>query len=445
MTTAPLSRIDSARWVGRRLLIVGLNYWPEETGNAPYTTGLAEHMAACGAAVTVIAGMPYYPRWRVAEGYRGRWRMREYRCGVDLRRFRQYLPGSQSALRRALFELTFLAHAATARGLDRPDLVLGIVPSLSDGVLAAGLARRFGVPYGLLIQDLVGQSAAQSGIAGGDRVARTTGAIEGRAARGAAGIAVVSDGFRPYLLAAGVDAARIAFVPNWSHVTPSRRDRKETRAELGWGDDDHVVLHAGNMGLKQGLENVIAAAWLAVGSAPRHRFVLMGDGNQRCRLQVLAAGLPNLEFLAPQPADRFIDVLAAADTLLVNERGSVVDMSLPSKLTSYFVAGCPVVAAVSPDGATAREVTRSGAGLTVSGGDPAALVAALDRLASDRALGAQMGTAGAAYAATYLTPERSLARAESFLFTMTAGAVDQAVLTDRGPDHAVGPLGVESV
>ncbi|MEA2530613.1 MAG: colanic acid biosynthesis glycosyl transferase WcaI [Thermomicrobiales bacterium] len=432
--------VDAVQRAPRRVLIVGMNYWPEETGNAPYTTGLAEHLSRRGARVTVIAGMPYYPSWRVDDGYRLRWRLREQRNGVDIHRFRQYVPGRQSAARRAMFEATFLAHAATVRGLDAPDLVLGVLPTLSDGVLAMTLAHRYRVPYALVVQDLVGQSAAQSGIAGGGRVARTTMAIEGRVARGAARVAIVSDGFRPYLQGLGVDPARIELLPNWSHVVPSQRSRSDVRAELGWADGEHIVLHAGNMGLKQGLENLVNAARLAAELAPDHRFVLMGDGNQRARLQALAAGLPNLDFLPPQPADRFMDVLAASDVLLVNERGTVVDMSLPSKLTSYFVAGRPVVAAVSPAGVTAREIARSAAGLTVPGDDPPALVAILDRLRADPALGAQLGAAGTAYAAAHLAPEPVLARAESFVETIVANR--RGRISDLR-DRPVGPLGVE--
>ena len=47
-----------------RLLIVSLNYAPELTGIAPYSTGVAEHLAAFGYDVSVIAGMPHYPEWR---------------------------------------------------------------------------------------------------------------------------------------------------------------------------------------------------------------------------------------------------------------------------------------------------------------------------------------------------------------------------------------------
>ena len=50
-----------------RVLVVGVNYAPEHSGNAPYTTGLAEHLAARGHDVTVLTAMPHCPAWRVAD------------------------------------------------------------------------------------------------------------------------------------------------------------------------------------------------------------------------------------------------------------------------------------------------------------------------------------------------------------------------------------------
>ena len=64
--------------------------------------------------------------------------------------------------------------------------------------------------------------------------------------------------------------------------------------------------------------------------------------------------------------------MQASDVLLVNQRASVADMSLPSKLTSYFPAARPVVAAVLPDSETAREIQAAQAGYVVSPEEPAA-------------------------------------------------------------------------
>lgn len=417
MTTSPLAN--------RRLLIVGLNYWPEETGNAPYTTGLAEHVASKGTSVTVISGMPYYPQWRIEkEGYRDRWRLHEQRNGVDIHRFRQYVPSTQSAARRALFEATFLAHAATARGLGRQDLVLGILPSLSDGVLAVGLARKHGAPLALLVQDLVGQSAAQSGISGGGKVVGVTRSIEGWVARQARGIAVVAEGFRRPLEELGVKSDRIHRVRNWTHINPGTQSREATRKRLDLPLDKLICLHAGNMGLKQGLENLVGTARLAYTSSPELLFVLMGDGNQRSMLEEHAAGLPNLRFLPPQPEEDFPNVLSAADILLVNQRPTVTDMSLPGKLTSYFASGQPVVAAVSPTSETARELTGSDVGLVVDAGQPELLLRAIQRLANNPEEATRLGARGQTFARTNLTGEASLARLEQFLGGMLDGERD---------------------
>jgi len=142
-----------------RILILGINYSPEETGIAPYTAGLAEHLASRGYSVCAVTGLPSYPQWRV---YDGDWRVlwkRESINGVDVRRRWHYVPSRQSAIRRGLYEGTFLFTGLSALALPRPDAVLGIVPSLSGGLLARLAARRFGVPYGLIFQDRRRRSA----------------------------------------------------------------------------------------------------------------------------------------------------------------------------------------------------------------------------------------------------------------------------------------------
>ena len=44
------------------VLILSSYYWPETAGNAPYVTGLAEHLAARGHGVTVATG-PKISSW----------------------------------------------------------------------------------------------------------------------------------------------------------------------------------------------------------------------------------------------------------------------------------------------------------------------------------------------------------------------------------------------
>jgi glycosyltransferase involved in cell wall biosynthesis len=412
-------------------MILGSSYAPEETGIAPYTTGLAEHFAAKGHHVTVVTGLPSYPHWQVYPEYRRVMWRREVRGGVDIRRMRSYVPRRQSASRRALYEATFLAAELTALALPQPDAILGVVPALSAGVAARIAARRFGSPYGLVFQDLTGPAAIQSGVSGGGLAAGVIKATEGWAAQAATAVGIIAEGFGPYLRSIGVDQNRIIRVRNWMHVGDPKLERMAVRRRLGLPQDTVICLHAGNMGLKQGLTNIIECARLAMEIDSRLLFVLMGDGSQRSHLVDLTQeyNLTNLQFLPIQPAEFFPSVLASADVLLVNQRASVTNMSLPGKLTSYFAAGRPVVAAVSPESETATEVVETGAGVLVTPDQPVHLLEAVRTLAADPVRQERLGAAGRTYARRALNAEQALHDLESLIERVVHSKLD----CDRQP------------
>lgn len=388
------------------ILLTSIYYAPETFANAPYVTGLAEMLAQDGARVVVATSYPHYPQWELPE--RPPFASSERLNGVELRRRRIYVPHEQSAVRRAGYELSFLVAGTTALGLRRrPDAIIGVSPTLSGAVLAWAAARAYRRPYGLVFQDLAGRAAHQSEISGGGRVAAAVGRVEEAVARRARRVAVISDGFRRFFEQSGVDPARIVRLRNWSHATSDPDEtRADTRARLGWSDDMFVALHSGNIGRKQGLDNLLDATAIA----PGIHFAIAGDGNDRRRLEERARRLapPNLEFLPVQPSGRYEALLRAADVLLVNQRPTVTDMSLPSRLTSYFAAGRPVVAAVAPGSETASEVEASEAGLVVPAGRPAELAAALTALRDDRAKAHALAQQGRRYAATVLSREAIL-------------------------------------
>jgi glycosyltransferase involved in cell wall biosynthesis len=397
-----------------RIVIAGINYWPEPTGIGPYTTELAEYLAARAQSVEVLTGLPSYPEWTVPPAYRRGMRFHERRGGVAITRVKHYVPSTQDVARRGLYELSFVANALAAPTTTRPNLVIGVSPALGGAVAAAALAARTKARLVVIVQDLVGAAADQSGIGGGRGVAGTVSRMEGAVLRRACAVVVVSDAFRARLDHYGVISSKVHVVPNWSRVGRPPGDRAAMRARLGWGPDVTIALHAGNMGLKQGLENVIAAARLTQAD-PNLRWVLMGEGSQRSQLWRAAAGMPNLQFLPLCQAADYPAVLDAADILLLNERGSVHEMSLPSKLTSYFASGRPVAAAVRSDGAAATELARAGAPAPVPPGEPAQLVRLVRELAAIADRSAAYGRQARAYADRNLGHEQAMLRMEAVL------------------------------
>jgi glycosyltransferase involved in cell wall biosynthesis len=395
------------------ILITTNYYWPEDSGSAPYLTGLAEHLAETGNRVIVATTFPHYPEWQ--SGANGRVGATVVERGVQIRRRWNYVPHSQSALQRAGYEVSLFALGLTALPWRvRPDLVMGTSPSLAGSVLAATAARRHRVPYGLVFQDLMGLAAAQSGVAGGARVAGGVRAAELRLAKGAARVGVIAEGFRRYFVEGGVAPDRIDRLRNWTRRAEPSASRSEMRRRFGWEDDDFVCVHGGNMGQKQGLDNLLETAALL----PRDiRIAFVGDGNDRPRLEEIARerALANVDFVEMQGPGNWEATMDAADALLVNQRASVMDMSLPSKLTSYFASGKPVLAAVSADSETAYEIQSAGAGLVVPPAEPAAFRDALVSLRNDRVGTEALGAGGRNYAEQKLARQAALAEYDTFV------------------------------
>jgi colanic acid biosynthesis glycosyl transferase WcaI len=407
-----------------KVLVLGLNYSPCHTGIAPYTTGMARGLSL-DHDVQVVTAHPHYPEWRIADGY-GAWRQDELDGDVGVRRLRHYVPANPTGLSRVLSEVSFAARAL-APGVRRPDVVITISPALLPVLSARALAERWGVPLGVVVQDLYSRAIVEVGVLGGHSAGPVT-RLESFALRAADGVVAIHERFAQTMVDnLGVDPKRITVIPNWTHVLPPAGHREQTRRRLGWGSET-VALHAGNMGAKQGLEHVVDAAALVDGSNDRMRFVLMGDGNQRGDLERRAKGIRSVDIIDGVPDSEFMDVLEAADVLLLHERPGVVEMCVPSKLTSYFAAGRPVLAATSPRSAAAHEIGASGAGMIVDPGDPAALLEGLRSLTDQSAYGG-MGQRGQAYAKTQLSEDAALDAYRAWVDGLLSGGVPLASST----------------
>ena len=396
-----------------QLLVAGINYPPEHTGIAPYTGAMADALHAQGFGVDVLTAHPHYPEWRIAEGY-GQWRSQEAINGVQVTRLRHLVPRNTQGLERAVSEISFGLRQVFSRW-HRPDVVLAVSPALLSSALVVAKASALRIPTVVWVQDLYGVGAAETG--GGGLVTRLLKAVEGVVLRRASRVVVIHDRFasrihRDYK----VPLESIDVVRNWSHVeAPAPMSSHAAREALGWRLEGAVVLHAGNMGAKQGLENVIDAARLAGETNKAITFVLMGAGSELAKLKTLGAGVPNLVFKEGVSNADFTTALQAADILLVNEKPGVSEMAVPSKLTSYFAAGRPVIAATDPEGTTAHEVMAAQAGVVVPAGAPQELLLCALQLASDKELSSQLGTAAGAYRLNTLSPHAAVKAMKSSL------------------------------
>ncbi|WP_375500604.1 glycosyltransferase [uncultured Jatrophihabitans sp.] len=399
-----------------RILIVGINYAPELTGIAPYTTGLAEHLAR-DHEVTVLTGLPHYPDWQVAPHHRA-WRTEERTGNVRVIRLGHYVPKNPDVLRRGLYEVTWSARAAAAGRSIPTDLVVAVVPALLGAHAARSLSAHHGVPLGIIVQDIMGKAAEQSGARGGRLVSTMTTRIERSAMRQVAGVSTIHPRLAIELGTLTDTVPDVIY--NWTHVAPRPRLGTSFREELGWRDDEVIALHSGNMGGKQNLEVVVDAARLAELEGSPVRFVLAGGGHQRTVVERYARGCSNVSFVPSIEDDDYVDFLASADVLLVNERPGMSEMSLPSKLTSYLVAGRPIVAATNEHSPTADFIRASGGGIVTPAGNHAQLLDAISKVTADNEWSGRLAADGRAFAEEHLSKAAAMSAYDLWIAGLAA-------------------------
>lgn len=380
-----------------RLLVHGLNFWPDLTGVAKYTFEMAEWFARRGHEVAVVTAPPYYPSWKINEGYSARKFLSERIAGIEVRRCPLYVPDDQTAARRIVHALSFSASSwapTLCRAVRwRPDLVWTVAPSMIAAGTALAAARLARVPAWLHIQDLEADAAFALGFAGGQRLQRSVLALESRFIRQFDRISTISEAMRAKVLEKGCRPEHVSLVPNWVDVDDIRplSHPNRFRAELGIPEDGVVALYSGNMGRKQGLPIVVQAAEKLAGISGLH-FVMAGAGPERSALEAAARHLDNFRFLPLQPVERLPELLSMADVHLLPQVAHAADLVLPSKLSGMMASARPVVATAEEGTELAREVTP--VGLVTPPGDVDRFAAAVAELATHPELRHRLGEAG---------------------------------------------------
>lgn len=337
--------------VKKRVLIYGINYYPEMVGIGKYTSEMVDWMVNQGVECTVITAFPYYPYWQVQKPYKNTFYKKETSANGNLVIYRcpLYIPKNPTGIKRILHDASFsFTTAFVFKWLlfkKSYDHVISIAPPFHSGLLPLfyRLFKKTKIIYH--IQDLQIDAAKELNMIKSDLLISFLMRIERFCIKRFDYVSSISAGMIDKIKLKH-DRNIISF-PNWVDTGKfyPLNNKACLKQEWGFDKDDHIILYSGNLGEKQGLDIIIDIA-NRLSADNKIRFIICGDGSYRTTLVNLVNDrqLKNVSFLPLQDHDKFNKFLNMADMHLILQKKDASDLVMPSKLTTILAVGGLVLA-----------------------------------------------------------------------------------------------------
>jgi glycosyltransferase involved in cell wall biosynthesis len=330
----------------------------------------------------VISPVPWAPRvlWGLAPRWRGYGRQpHQTRChDVPVHHPRYLQPIGQWSIPLAGAAMGVAVERVGRRiAAERGSEVIHAHQLLPDGLAGLLLARRLQLP---LVVTLHGSDV--TAVPFHDPIARAAARLVVRRARAIIG---ASANLLEALARLGPVAASTSMVPYGVDATQfAPVDRLAARARLGIAADDEVVLYAGLLIARKGVDTLLEAFARVAARRPRVRLVLVGGSierdDRRAAFARRAAALgcaTRVRFAGRRPHGEMPLWFSAADVFAFASRLE----GFPNVVREAIACGTPCVATALP-GMT--DVVGPEGGLVVPVDDPPALAAALERALTTR-------------------------------------------------------------
>jgi len=389
---------------------------------------MARRLAATGHEITLLTSSAFLDESR-APG--PGWHVHEIE-GVRVEVYRLPYSNRDAFPRRIRKFLAFMwACTRRARG-HRADVVFATSAPLTiavPGLLAKGKLRA---PLVFEVRDLWPELPIAVGALRNPLLIAAARWLERRAYHGSARVVALSPGMADGVAATGYPRERISVIPNSCDLEFFRATDEAAarfRARFPWLGDRPLVIYAGALGLINGVGYLAELAAAVRPLAPEVRFLVLGDGMEREKIEARARDLGVWEdtffMVPPVPKREMPAVLRAAD--LATSLFLPIEAMWHNSANKFFdalAAGRPP--AINYGGWQADLLRETGAGIVLDPHDRDAAAYALVSVLDDRDALQTMGEAARRLARERFDRDTLAARLESVLraaATGTGGAI----------------------
>lgn len=337
-----------------KILLVTQYFYPENfKGN-----DIAFEMQKKGHEVTVLTGIPNYPKGKFFKGYGYFKRRRETVNGVKVIRTFLIPRGNSTAIPLMvnyftwfIFASFYAVYLALSKKFDK--IIVQQLSPVMMGLPAVVVKKIQKIPVYFWVLDLWPESLES---AGGIKNKKILGFFESMVKflyRNSDKILISSKGFKQSILKKGNFEDKIIYFPNWAEKSINE-SKQNVEINLPKFPSGFNILFAGNVGVAQDLVNAIKAMEIVLKQNKKINFLILGDGRDRKRLEklVLEKNIEkNIHFFGKYPIETMSYFFSKADCMFVSLKNEpIFSLSLPAKVQAYMSVGKPIISMMNGEG-----------------------------------------------------------------------------------------------
>lgn len=344
----------------KHILVISQYFFPETFR----INDICKQWIERGYEVTVVTGIPNYPKGKFFDGYSFFKKNRETYKGINIIRL-PIIPRGNSSIQLILNYLSFVVSGGlwSLFSKTKPTHVFIFeVSPMTQALPGVWFAQKNKIPCFLYVQDLWPENVEIVTGISNKYILNAIGKMVDYIYKKSTKIFTTSESFVAAISNRSVPHDKIQFWPQYAedfYQMIEQDTERKSKTEFSF-------VFTGNIGNAQGLDILpkVAIELKKIKLSKKVKFTLVGDGRYKSEL-VNLIHRNNLEamfnFIDKQPAEKIPNILSEHDVAVMTLANSkLFSMTIPAKLQSYMACGMPILASVEGESAFIIKESRSG-------------------------------------------------------------------------------------
>ena len=371
-----------------KILFLTDNFFPETNAPAKRTLEHATEWINLGHSVTIITGVPNFPKGIIFKGYRNKFFQEEYIENIHVKRVWTYVAANKGFLIRIIDYLSFMFSSFICGIFTKKhDVIIATSPQFFTLISGFLISKVRNTPLVIEIRDLWPESVIALGaVKKNNFLIKILFRIANYIYKKADIIVVVTDSFKKHLTNLNINEKKIVVIKNGfnfkRNLIPDKTET-EVKALYNLNTSNFVVSYIGTVGMAHGVDIVLRTAK----KIKNVTFFIVGEGAEKEKLikQCKKINIRNIKFIDNLDWQEIVNINQIIDVNLIHLKDlEIFKTVIPSKIFESMALGKPILAGLS--GESLELIQRSNSGLKVVQDDENSLIERIRFLKSNKQL-----------------------------------------------------------